>query len=203
VLIDPDLYDLNRIEILRGPQGTLFGSGSMGGTVRLITNQPNLTQFQSTAQSVLSGTDGGGFNHKDNLMINLPLIDNTLALRLVGSEDYTSGWIDRIVANPFPVVAGNPAGTVRGDVQDAPVTKQYPGSNAYQIYAVRVTRPRWRRQAKRSITHSRDSPIIPTTACPTLDIMARPGPVRSMAWKSIHPTSSARSCAWPRRVAVE
>jgi iron complex outermembrane receptor protein len=41
VVIDPDLYDLNRIEILRGPQGTLFGSGSMGGTVRLITNQPN------------------------------------------------------------------------------------------------------------------------------------------------------------------
>src|SRR3984957_7567115 len=42
VVIDPDLYDLNRIEILRGPQGTLFGSGSMGGTVRLISNQPNL-----------------------------------------------------------------------------------------------------------------------------------------------------------------
>src|ERR1700733_11259135 len=79
VVIDPDLYDLNRIEILRGPQGTLFGSGSMGGTVRLITNQPNLAQLQSSAQSVLSGTDGGGFNHKDNLMINLPLLDDTLA----------------------------------------------------------------------------------------------------------------------------
>jgi hypothetical protein len=51
-------------------------------------------------------------------MINLPLIDNTLALRVVGTEDYTSGWIDRIVANPFPVVGGNPDGTVRGDVQE-------------------------------------------------------------------------------------
>src|SRR5580700_1507925 len=139
VVIDPDLYDLNRIEILRGPQGTLFGSGSMGGTVRLISNQPNLTRFQSTAQSVLSGTDGGGFNHKDNLMVNLPLIDDTLALRLVGTENYTSGWIDRIVADPFPLVGGNPVGTVRGNVQDAPITKQYPGSNAYQIYAVRAT----------------------------------------------------------------
>jgi iron complex outermembrane recepter protein len=139
VVIDPDLYDLNRIEILRGPQGTLFGSGSMGGTVRLITNQPNLSQFQSTAQSVLSGTDGGGFNHKDNLMINLPLISDTLALRVVATEDYTSGWIDRIVADPFPLVGGNPVGTVRGDVQDAPITKQYPGSNAYQIYAARAT----------------------------------------------------------------
>src|ERR1700722_18549729 len=139
VVIDPDLYDLNRIEILRGPQGTLFGSGSMGGTVRLISNQPNLSQFQSTAQSVLSGTEGGGFNHKDNLMINLPLIDDTLALRVVGTEDYTSGWIDRIVADPFPVVGGNPDGTVRGNVQDAPITKQYPGSNAYQTYTARVT----------------------------------------------------------------
>jgi iron complex outermembrane recepter protein len=139
VVIDPDLYDLNRIEILRGPQGTLFGSGSMGGTVRLISNQPNLSQFQSTAQSVLSGTEGGGFNHKDNLMVNLPLIDDTLTLRVVGTEDYTSGWIDRIVADPFPLVGGNPEGTVRGDVQNAPIEKQYPGSNAYQIYAARAT----------------------------------------------------------------
>ena len=139
VVIDPDLYDLNRIEVLRGPQGTLFGSGSMGGTVRLISNQPNLSRFQSTAQSVLSGTDGGGFNHKDSLMVNLPLIDNTLALRVVGTEDHTSGWIDRIVAEPFPVVGGNLVGTARGDVQDAPITKQYPGSNAYQTYAARAT----------------------------------------------------------------
>jgi iron complex outermembrane recepter protein len=139
VVIDPDLYDLNRIEILRGPQGTLFGSGSMGGTVRLISNQPNLSRFQSSAQSVLSGTDGGGFNHKDNLMVNLPLIDDTLAIRVVATEDYTSGWIDRIVSGMFPLVDGNPVGTVREDVQNAPIEKQYPGSNAYQIYAARVT----------------------------------------------------------------
>jgi iron complex outermembrane receptor protein len=116
VVIDPDLYDLSRIEILRGPQGTLFGSGSMGGTVRLITNQPNLSEVQSSVQSVLSGTDGGGFNHKDSLMLNLPLIDHTLALRVVGTEDYTSGWIDRVVANPFPIAGGDPVGSARGDV---------------------------------------------------------------------------------------
>jgi iron complex outermembrane receptor protein len=153
VVIDPDLYDLNRVEILRGPQGTLFGSGSMGGTVRLISNQPNLSEFQSTAQSVLSGTEGGGFNHKDNLMVNLPLIDDTLAIRLVGTEDYTSGWIDRIVADPFPVAGGNPDGTVRGNVQDAPIEKQYPGSNAYQIYAARMTLL-WKPTEKLSVTPS-------------------------------------------------
>jgi iron complex outermembrane recepter protein len=139
VVIDPDLYDLSRIEILRGPQGTLFGSGSMGGTVRLISNQPNLAEFQSTAQSVLSDTDGGGFNHKDNLMVNLPLIGDTLALRVVGTENYTSGWIDRFVVNPFPLAGENPVATVRGDVQSAPIEQQYPGSNAYQTYTARLT----------------------------------------------------------------
>ncbi len=137
VVIDPDLYDLSRIEILRGPQGTLFGSGSMGGTVRLITNQPDLSQFESTAQSVLSGTDGGGFNHKNSLMVNLP-INDTLALRVAGTEDYTSGWIDRIVAGNFPLAGGDPVGTERGDVRNAPIEKQYPGSNSYQTYAVRA-----------------------------------------------------------------
>ena len=103
-VIDPDLYDLNRIEMLRGPQGTLFGSGSMGGTVRLITNQPNLNAYDASAEVMVSGTDGGdGFNHKENAMVNIPLTD-TLALRVVGTEDYTSGWIDRIVIAPgdFP-----------------------------------------------------------------------------------------------------
>jgi iron complex outermembrane recepter protein len=139
VVIDPDLYDLNRVEVLRGPQGTLFGSGSMGGTVRLITNQPNLGEFQASAQSVLSGTDGGGFNHNDNAMMNLPLIDHALALRLVATEDFTSGWIDRIVLSQFPLAGGTPLGNVRGAVQNAPIETQYPGSNAYQIYAGRAS----------------------------------------------------------------
>jgi len=137
VVIDPDLYDLGRIEILRGPQGTLFGSGSMGGTVRLITNQPDPTGFHASAESTLSGTEGGSFNHNDNFMVNIPLVDDKLALRIVGSENYTSGWIDRIVADPFPVVSSG--GSVRGDVAAAPVEKQYPGSNAYQLYATRVS----------------------------------------------------------------
>jgi outer membrane receptor protein involved in Fe transport len=137
VVIDPALYDLSRIEVLRGPQGTLFGSGSMGGTVRLITNQPDLTEFHASAQSILSGTDGGGLNHNDNFMVNFPLINDTLALRLVGTENYTSGWINRIVANPFPRV--DATGAIRGDVQSAPVTADYKGSNAYHLYSARAT----------------------------------------------------------------
>ncbi len=152
VVIDPDLYDLNRIEILRGPQGTLFGSGSMGGTVRLITNQPSLARFQASAQSVLSGTDGGGFNHKNNVMLNVPLGD-TLAVRVVGTEDHTSGWINRVVAVPFPLVGGTPDGTARGDVQAAPLERQYPGSNAYQTYAARIS-ALWRPTEELTVTPS-------------------------------------------------
>ena len=50
VVIDPSLYDLNRVEVLRGPQGTLYGSSSMGGTIRLVSNQPNLTEYQGSGQ---------------------------------------------------------------------------------------------------------------------------------------------------------
>jgi len=102
VVIDPDLYDLNRIEVLRGPQGTLYGSGSMGGTIRLISNQPQLGTFDGSAQSTVSGTVGGGVNGGANLMLNLPIGD-TLALRLVGGDIYRSGWIDRILVAPAEV----------------------------------------------------------------------------------------------------
>src|SRR5579859_7130089 len=137
VVINPDLYDLNRIEVLRGPQGTLYGSGSMGGTVRLITNQPDNSAYHASAQTILSGTDGGGFNHKDNLMVNLPLVQDKLALRIVGTENSTSGWIDRIVSNDLPLVSAD--GATRGAVQNAPVAKDYKGSNAQQSYGVRAT----------------------------------------------------------------
>jgi iron complex outermembrane recepter protein len=151
VVIDPTLYDLNRIEVLRGPQGTLYGSGSMGGTVKLITNQPNLIRTEGSFESILSGTDGGGFNHNDNFMLNLPLINDKLALRIVGSEAHTSGWIDRIVLNPFPLPTNG--GATRGDVLAAPVQSVRHGSNAEQLYGVRVTML-WKPTDELSITPS-------------------------------------------------
>ena len=151
VVIDPTLYDLNRIEVLRGPQGTLYGAGSMGGTVKLITNQPNLTESHASVESILSGTDGGGFNHNDNFMFNLPIINDRLALRIVGSEAYTSGWIDRIVADPFPLPTNG--GATRGNVEAAPVVARYSGSNAEHLYGARVTLL-WKPTDELSITPS-------------------------------------------------
>ncbi len=123
VVVDPDLYDLSRVEVLRGPQGTLYGSGSMGGTVKLITNAPQLNEFGATAALIGSGTVGGGFNRGGNLMLNVPLVTNDLALRVVLTDKYTDGWINRIVlggafpipTNPGPCGAGWP-GCNRGDV---------------------------------------------------------------------------------------
>jgi len=96
VVIDPDLYDINRIEILRGPQGTLYGSGSMGGTVKIITNQPKLDTYEGSFQGTLSDTQGGSGNGGGSFMLNVPFGDS-LALRVVGTDTYRSGWIDRVV----------------------------------------------------------------------------------------------------------
>ena len=127
VVIDPNLFDLNRVEILRGPQGTLYGAGSMGGTIKLVTNQPDLQKFGVNAQAILSDTDGGGFNHTENAMLNLPLAQGIAALRLVGTNENISGWIDRDVINPFPLEVNN--STQRGNVAGAPVAQRFSDSN--------------------------------------------------------------------------
>jgi outer membrane receptor protein involved in Fe transport len=75
VVIDPNLYDIDRIEVLRGPQGTLYGSGSMGGTVRVITNEPKLNTFEGSVQGTLSDTQGGSGNGGGSFMLNVPLGD--------------------------------------------------------------------------------------------------------------------------------
>lgn len=137
VVIDPALYDLNRVEVLRGPQGTLYGAGSMGGTVRLIANTPDARAFAMSAQTTLSGTEGGGFNHAVNGMVNIPLVQDQLALRVVGTENHTSGWIDRVVAGDYPT--GSPNGAVRGDVANAPVEQRYKGVNRNQLYGFRAS----------------------------------------------------------------
>jgi len=90
---DFDLFDLNRVETLRGPQGTLFGSGSIGGTIRYITNQPDADAFDGSVElNVNSITDGGTGGHVKG-MVNVPLSD-TAALRAVAYTTEYGGFID-------------------------------------------------------------------------------------------------------------
>jgi outer membrane receptor protein involved in Fe transport len=137
VVVDPDLYDLNRVEVLRGPQGTLYGAGSMGGTIKLVTNAPQLNTFAVSAQSKESGTDGGGFNYGGSAMINLPIAQDVAAVRFVGTYKYTSGWIDRIVLNPFPLETNG--GLTRGNVLGAPVQASYSDVNWEALEGGRVS----------------------------------------------------------------
>jgi iron complex outermembrane recepter protein len=135
VVIDPDLYDIERVEVLRGPQGTLYGSGSMGGTIKVITNQPKLGLFEGSVQGTGSYTDGGGGNYSGNLMLNLPIGDK-LALRVVLSDLYRSGWIDNITVSPFPMSLSSP---VQGNVLAAPVTNIFRNANDERLTSARVS----------------------------------------------------------------
>ncbi len=92
-----DIYatDLQRIEVLPGPQGTLFGSSSQSGTVRLITNKPNIDAFEAGFDMSLASTSGGEASTSVQAYLNLPLSDK-LALRAAMFNDHQGGWIDNV-----------------------------------------------------------------------------------------------------------
>ena len=102
---DLELYDLNRVEVLRGPQGTLFGSGSVGGTVRYISNQPDLSDSYGDIEVTGSSIDGGDVGGSVRGMFNMPMSD-TAALRVVGYYSDIPGFIDAV----------QPGGSVNSDV---------------------------------------------------------------------------------------
>ncbi len=91
ISIDPRAIDLDRIEVLRGPQGTLFGSSAMGGTVRLITRQPDLTQSFGSADAQGYVIHEGGPGYLVSASYNLPILDNQLALLVSGYSTYNPG----------------------------------------------------------------------------------------------------------------
>jgi outer membrane receptor protein involved in Fe transport len=90
---DLDLYDLNRVETLRGPQGTLFGSGSVGGTIRYITNQPNADHFEGSLDGDVNTVTDGGQGGSVHGMINVPFSARA-ALRAVAYYTAYPGFID-------------------------------------------------------------------------------------------------------------
>ncbi|MFZ5725029.1 MAG: TonB-dependent receptor [Pseudomonadota bacterium] len=92
---DIDLYDLNRVETLRGPQGTLFGSGSVGGTIRYITNQPKIGVMEGSVEANLNLVDGDDIGGHLKGAVNVPMGDNA-ALRAVGYYTRYGGFINAI-----------------------------------------------------------------------------------------------------------
>jgi len=97
--VQPKLFDLDRIEVLRGPQGTLYGASSMGGTIRFITKQPDLNDFSATVSTDLSVTHHGGFNNDEYGILNIPVVPGVFGLRLGVDIADESGYVDNYVAS--------------------------------------------------------------------------------------------------------
>jgi iron complex outermembrane recepter protein len=92
----PDIspFDLSQVEVLKGPQGTLYGAGSAGGVVLVKTEDPNMHDYQVEAETSGSSTKGGGGNYTIDSAINLPIVPDKMALRLDATYDNESGWIN-------------------------------------------------------------------------------------------------------------
>jgi outer membrane receptor protein involved in Fe transport len=90
--LDPHIVDVARIEVLRGPQGALYGANSMGGTVRIISEQPTATAFSGQAHASLSDTEHGAWNQLIEGAVNLSLLTDVLSVRMSGFYQFDSGW---------------------------------------------------------------------------------------------------------------
>ena len=96
---DSSAYDLDRVEVLRGPQGTLYGASALNGVVRVLTKDADLDELQFKARTSASGTKDGGENYRGDVAVNVPLIEGKLAARAVLGYQDSSGWIDQPIDN--------------------------------------------------------------------------------------------------------
>jgi outer membrane receptor protein involved in Fe transport len=93
--LDIHMYDIERVEALAGPQGTLYGASSQSGTVRIITRKPDPEAFSAGYSVEANGIDGGGFGHVLEGFVNIPISDRA-AVRLVGWQKHDAGYVDNI-----------------------------------------------------------------------------------------------------------
>ena len=99
VIWDPVTFDLDRIEVLRGPQGVLFGSGSLGGAVRYLFAKPRLDSFEASLKGEYAKASGGNSKPSEFGMINVPLASGVAALRVVVFDRRDPGYIDNLGTN--------------------------------------------------------------------------------------------------------
>ncbi|HEY9026492.1 MAG TPA: TonB-dependent receptor [Burkholderiaceae bacterium] len=93
---EPRFFDLQDVEVLRGPQGTLYGASSLGGTIKFISKQPDLKSFGASTTETVSWTQDGGVNWEAQGIVNVPLIKDSVALRLGVEHGHDSGYIDLV-----------------------------------------------------------------------------------------------------------
>jgi len=117
-MAEPALVDIDRIEVLRGPQGTLYGSSSIGGTIRLIPNAPNLSKFEGSFKAeavVTQGESGASPGGQGEMVLNVPIVEGTAAVRSAFWYKDLGGFIDRTFTNSgtLGIATGPVVGTVR------------------------------------------------------------------------------------------
>ncbi len=112
------LFDIERIEVLRGPQGTLYGEGSLAGTVRIITNKPNVDEYSASLLGRVETTKDGEESYRVGGVVNVPLVKGKAALRVTGSYDDAGGFMD---SGPWPT--------------GAPVTEDVNGGSSVYVRA--------------------------------------------------------------------
>lgn len=103
--LDLRLYDIARVEVLAGPQGTLYGASSQAGTVRIITNRPDPSAFSGAFDLEANTIQDGGFGQSGSAYVNIP-ISNTMAVRLVGWAEHQDGYIDNVEGTRFYPTSG-------------------------------------------------------------------------------------------------
>jgi iron complex outermembrane receptor protein len=96
VMPDPDLGDVKEIEVLKGPQGTLYGASTLGGLIRIVTQKPSVSQFSGDVSVTGSAVQGGGDGYGVHGWVNLPLINDELALRVGGFDREDPGYVDNV-----------------------------------------------------------------------------------------------------------
>lgn len=140
------LYDISNVEVLEGPQGTLYGSGSLGGVIHISPNPVDLHSIAGSVATGVSATYGGRPGWDGAAMVNLPLVDSRLGVRVVGYHEHEGGYIDNLGAGPDSnsvnvsggraAVTGRVTDSIRLDVgalyqatdgNDAPYTRQRDG----------------------------------------------------------------------------
>lgn len=140
---DVYLVDMERVEILEGPQGTLFGGGAQAGAVRYITNKPKLDAVGGNANATYGLTAGGDPNSSINATLNLPLVDGTFGIRAVFFNDSRGGYIDNVpgamsvpaIQNP-PAPFGNPVAINDGLPGTNTNTASYQGGRLSALWKI-------------------------------------------------------------------
>jgi iron complex outermembrane receptor protein len=94
--VEPKFFDIDRVEVLRGPQATLYGASSMGGTIKFVPNEPDLKEREFRTYVEASTTKGGGANYSANVVVNFPLLADELALRIGAQAQHTGGFINQV-----------------------------------------------------------------------------------------------------------